>query len=150
MRAGGAPELECFVQEVRRTTPFFPFVAGRVALPFEWRGHDFSRGLLVLLDIYGTNRDPRVWEDADAFSPERFDGWTGDPFVPIPQGGGDPTVTHRCPGEWITAALTESAVRFLTGAITYDVPEQDLHVALSRMPARPASGFVIRRVRTTA
>lgn len=147
VRAGGTAEVEQFVNEVRRLSPFFPFVAGRVATPFEWRGHDFRPGLLVLLDLYGTNRDPRVWNDADDFRPERFDGRDDDPFAPIPQGGGDPRVTHRCPGEWITVALTAGSVRFLASEITYEVPDQDLHVDLSRMPTVPASGFVIRRVR---
>jgi len=39
------------------------------------------------------------------------------------------------------------AVRSLTRTITYEVPEQDLAVRLSRMPALPQSRFVIRSVR---
>ena len=147
VRAGGDAEREWFVQEVRRLTPFFPLVAGRVVEPFEWQGSDFPQGRWVLLDLYGTNRDPRVWDDPDDFRPERFDGWEGDPFALIPQGGGDHRVDHRCPGEWVTIELTKVAVRMLTQEIAYQVPSQDASVSLSRMPAVPKSGFVIRDVR---
>ena len=47
--------LTSFVQEVRRYYPFFPFTGGLVRQPFEWRGHKFSKGDRVLLDLYGTN-----------------------------------------------------------------------------------------------
>jgi|GEM_PF-5155946 len=38
------------------------------------------------------------------------------------------------------------AVQLLT-AMRYEVPRQDLPIALSRMPALPRSGLVISRVR---
>lgn len=98
VRDGSDPELEQFVQEVRRLAPFFPLVAGRVVEPFEWRESAFPHGRWVLLDLYGTNRDPRSWEEPDEFRPERFDRWEGDLFSLIPQGGGDHHRGHRCPG----------------------------------------------------
>ncbi|HEV7265269.1 MAG TPA: cytochrome P450 [Falsiroseomonas sp.] len=146
LRGGDDAALEAFAQEVRRLSPFFPAVAGRVQEPFDWRGHRFARGAWVVLDIYGSNRDPRSWTDPEAFRPARFHGHTENPFAPIPQGGGDHLAGHRCAGEWATIALMRSAVRLLTGAMRYEVPEQDLRVDLSRMPAQPASGFVIRGV----
>jgi len=39
------------------------------------------------------------------------------------------------------------AVGFLTGAIDYEVPAQDLTLRLSRMPAIPRSRFVMTQVR---
>jgi fatty-acid peroxygenase len=147
LRSGGDEELHAFVQEVRRTAPFFALTSGRVEEPFRWRGHDFAKGDWVMLDIYGTNRDPRVWEDPDRFDPERFAQWRGDPFTLIPQGGGDFLHGHRCAGEWITIELMKASVRFLTCDIEYGVPEQDLSVPLWRMPSVPRSGFVIHEVR---
>jgi fatty-acid peroxygenase len=142
-----APELvEPFVQEVRRFYPFFPAVAGRAVEATEWRGHPIPRGRRVLLDLYGTNRSPRVWEAPDEFQVERFVGWDGDPFTFIPQGGGDHLTGHRCPGEWATIALVKSAARALTGLMTYTVPPQDLRILPSRLPPRPESGFAIRDV----
>lgn len=132
---------------MRRLAPFFPLVAGRVLQPFEWRGYAFGTGRWVLVDIYGTNRDPHAWERPDELRPERFRAWNGDPFTLIPQGGSDHALTHRCPGEWITIELTKVAVEFLTSAITYDLPTQDLRVDLARMPALPESGSRIQRVR---
>ncbi|SEH10449.1 cytochrome P450 [Thermoleophilum album] len=147
VRAGGDGELEQFAQEVRRFYPFFPLVGGRVVKPFTWNGVEFPEGRRVLLDLYGTNRDPRHWEGPDEFRPERFQDWPGDPYTLIPQGGGDHRTNHRCPGEWSTIALTKVAVAFFGSSIEYDVPEQDLRVDLSRMPAIPRSGFVIANVR---
>jgi fatty-acid peroxygenase len=40
-------------------------------------------------------------------------------------------------------------VHFLNEGITYNVPPQDLRYDLTRMPTLPASGFVMRNVRTT-
>jgi fatty-acid peroxygenase len=140
-------DVHRFVQEVRRVAPFFPLISGRTKEAFSWNGHDFAEGDWAMLDLYGTNRDARAWDRPDAFEPDRFRDWDGDPFTLVPQGGGDVREDHRCPGEKLTIALMEVAVRFLTREVDYEVPEQDLHVALWRMPALPRSGFVIRGVR---
>lgn len=149
-RPEGAEDLEPFVQEVRRFFPFFPFVGGRVREQFEWRGHEFQEGAWVLLDLYGTNHDPRLWGDPESFRPERFHRWSGSAFTLIPQGAGDFATGHRCPGEWATIELMKRAVRLLVHEMAYEVPEQDLEVDLSRMPAIPGSRFTIRNVRQMA
>jgi len=143
----GDTYLKCFIHEVRRFYPFFPFVTARVRKNFEWRGHPFKKGRRVLLDLYGTNHDPRVWQRPDEFRPERFRGKQPSPFELIPQGGGDHFAGHRCAGEWVTTALMAGAVRFLTRTIRYDVPAQDLNISLSRAPAIPRSRFIMRNVR---
>jgi fatty-acid peroxygenase len=147
LQAGEDAYLGQFVQEVRRFYPFFPFVGGRALREFDWRGHRFPEGTWVLLDLYGTNHDARLWEEPEAFRPERFREGDGGPFSLIPQGGGDHHRNHRCAGEWATVALMESAVRLLTTGMRYEVPDQDLRVDLSRLPAIPKSRFVINSVR---
>lgn len=149
LEAGDGDYLECFVQEVRRFYPFFPLVGGRVQNGFEWKGYHFAQGIWVLLDLYGTNHDARVWDEPDVFRPERFRRWDRNAFNFISQGGGDHHESHRCPGEWITIELMKRAVTLLTMAMDYDVPEQDLRVDLSRMPAIPKSRFVITNARLT-
>ena len=136
-------QLEWFVQEVRRLAPFFPVVGGRVRQPFVWRGERFGEGAWMVLDIYGTNRDARTWDDPEAFRPERFAGWDGSSWNFVPQGAGPYLEGHRCPGEWMTIALMKQAVRFLARDLDYAVPEQDLSVDLARIPAIPASRFVM-------
>lgn len=145
-----AAYLEFFVQEVRRYYPFLPAVAARVAHDFEWNGFRLRARERVLLDLYGTNHDPRTWTDPDAFRPERFAAWDGSPLNVIPQGAGDHYRNHRCPGEWITIALTKAAVLFLARDVRYEVPEQDLSLEMSRMPALPRSRFVMTGVRRVA
>ena len=138
--------LEPFVQEVRRFYPFFPAVAARVHHGFTWPDIDFAEGARVLLDLYGSNHDPRTWPDPDQFRPERFVGWQGDPFTLIPQGAGDTATGHRCPGEQLTIELMKTAVQLFTQRIAYEVPAQDLHISLARMPALPASRFLVENV----
>jgi len=138
------PEL--FVQEVRRFYPFFPFLAARVRETFQWQGFEFPLGRKVLLDIYGTNRHPGLWPEPEAFRPERFREWNGSAFNFIPQGGGDHYHNHRCPGEWITIEVMKLGVRWLTRGMRYQIPEQDLQVRMSRLPALPKSRFLISGV----
>ena len=145
--SGADGSVEAFVQEVRRFYPFFPFVGGIARNAFDWRGHRFAPGTWFLLDLYGTDRDPRIWGDPDAFRPERFMQWKEDPYNFIPQGGGDHYHNHRCAGEWITISLMKCALCLLLDTMHYEVPRQDLRVSLSHMPAIPASRFRIREVR---
>ncbi|GAB3531237.1 fatty-acid peroxygenase [Pontibacter brevis] len=147
--AGEENYTELFVQEVRRFYPFAPFLGARARQNFEWQGYVFEKDQLVLLDVYGTLHDERLWERPTAFSPERFRYWEGSKFDFIPQGGGDYETGHRCAGEWITIEVMKQAVAFLTEAITYRVPNQDLHYSLRRMPTYPNSGFVMSNVRRT-
>jgi fatty-acid peroxygenase len=149
-QSGGDGAAERFVQEVRRFYPFFPSAVARVRQDFEWQGYRFSKGTRTMLDLYGTDHDPRAWEAPEEFRPERFRQWDGSPFNFIPQGGGDPAVHHRCPGEWITIELMKVALDFLAGRLAHDVPEQDLRIAYSRLPALPRSHFVISNVKVIA
>ncbi|MAD54989.1 cytochrome P450 [Stutzerimonas kunmingensis] len=149
LQSGDERDIGCFVQEVRRFYPFFPAISARVKEDFLWEGFAFGRGTLVLLDLYGTNHDSQLWEEADRFKPERFRSNSPSPYCFIPQGPGDPHVNHRCPGEGVAVALMSVAVRFLARSLQYEVPEQDLSITWDRLPALPRSHFVMRNARIT-
>jgi fatty-acid peroxygenase len=145
--AEGDHYRDLVIQEVRRFYPFAPFVGAKVKAPFEWKGHQFEPGTLVLLDIYGMHHDPAIWASPEEFRPERFRDWQPDAFDLLPQGGG-PRQGHRCPGEWITMHQVGLALHVLTRRVRFTAaPGQDLSFDLSRMPTRPRSGFVIQDVR---
>lgn len=139
--------VECFVQEVRRHYPFFPLIAARARDGFEWEGVRFAAGRLALLDLYGTDHDPRCWESPERFRPERFLQRTAGPFEFVPQGGGDPDRGHRCPGEAVALELTKAATLWLVEGLRYDVPDQALDPDMTRLPALPPDGFVIAGIR---
>jgi fatty-acid peroxygenase len=143
LAAGDRGLTHAFVQEVRRFYPFFPAVAARTACDFQWHGFQFTAGTRTLLDLHGTNRDPRVWEAPDTFRPERFLGREPGPFDMVPQGGARAEDHHRCPGEGITSCVLGHLLQRLA-ASDYELPAQDLRIRYDRMPAIPASGFVMR------
>lgn len=139
--------LRMFVQEVRRFYPFFPQLAARVRSDFQWKGFHFPQGLRVILDLYGTNHDARLWEAPESFNPQRFAQDEKQPYGFIPQGGGDYQAHHRCPGEIITIELLKVFLRFMTREISYNIPRQDLSFSLKVIPTLPASGLIIEKVR---
>jgi fatty-acid peroxygenase len=139
--------LEAFVQEVRRFYPFFPATASRVKTDFEFKGTHFAGGTRVMLDLYGTNHNRQSWDKPEEFRPERFLNWEENLYSFIPQGGGNPYQTHRCPGEKITVELMKAAAVFLARDIRYDLPPQDLTINKGKLPALPPSQFVMTNVR---
>jgi fatty-acid peroxygenase len=143
LAAGDAAFAEAFAHEVRRFYPFAPFIGGHAARRLEWDGERIPENAMVLLDLYGQNHDPQLWDDPYAFRPQRFLGREIGEFELVPQGGGDPRTNHRCPGEQITVALL-SALAVRLARLPFDVPEQDLSISLRRIPARPADGVVLR------
>lgn len=146
IQTGGPEYALWFTQEVRRFYPFAPLVGARVRTDFTWNGYKFPKGRLVLLDIYGTNHDRRIWDDPDEFRPERFKNREEGEFDFIPQGGGNHYTGHRCAGEWVTVETMKVAVEMLAN-MEYDIPEQDLDIDMTRMPTFPNSHFIIRNVK---
>ncbi|MGE0005408.1 MAG: cytochrome P450 [Parvibaculaceae bacterium] len=138
--------LERFAEEVRRLYPFFPFIGGKSRKTFDWKGCRIEEGTWMLLDLYGTNRDGRRFARLERLLPDRAPSWKTFGFDFVPQGGGDPALTHRCPGEAMTVALMVEATRLLVSSITYSVPPQDLSLGLGHIPARLKSGFVMRDI----
>lgn len=136
-----------FAEEVRRLYPFFPFVGGIARQPFSWEGYAFEAGDWVLLDLHGTNHDSRLFPHPHEFNPRRDLSWRYQDHAFVPQGAGDARSTHRCPGEALTVAAMREATRLLVEEMEYGIPEQDLHIAYNRIPARPPSGLVLGDVR---
>ncbi|NJP25115.1 cytochrome P450 [Microbispora hainanensis] len=134
---------EAFAHEVRRFYPFAPFVAGTAVKDLTWKGEQILADWLVLLDIWGQNHDPALWPHPYTFDPQRFIGRGIGPYDLIPQGGGDPVTGHRCPGEPVAVGLLKALAPRLA-KLDYTVPEQDLTISPYRIPARVASGFVLR------
>ncbi|WP_018922799.1 cytochrome P450 [Salsuginibacillus kocurii] len=138
---------QMFTQEVRRYYPFAPAMAAKVKKNFTWQNYKFKKNMLVVLDLFGTNRHPDAWENPGEFRPERFKNWKGSPFAFVPQGGGDHHTGHRCAGEWTTVMVMRSYFKYLTENVSFSVPDQDLSYDLTRMPTMPKSGVVISDVK---
>ena len=142
--ADGDPVVaEAFAHEVRRYYPFAPYIGGRAPEAVEFDGRRMPKNSMILLDLYGQNHDAGLWADPYAFRPERFVGRDIGADELIPQGGGDPRTGHRCPGEQITVALLAALAGELA-RLDFDVPEQDLTIALHRIPALPKSRVVLQ------
>ncbi len=144
--AGEHTELEAFAfaQEVRRTTPVAPALAGRARSYGEVDGVRIRPGDRLVLDVLGIHQDPDVWADPKAFRPDRFLTHEPGAFELVPQGGGHPS-GHRCPGESLALGLLVDTARALAPT-EYDVAgstEPDR----SRIPTLPEGGLVLTRVR---
>lgn len=143
LESGDEKYIQMFVQEVRRFYRFFPFVAAVVKKDCTWKGFKFEEGTLTILDLYGTNHDPEVWENHDVFNPNRFANWEGGLYDFIPQGGGDYFLGHWCAGEWVTIEVMKVGLDYLVNRMDYEIPEQDLSFSMVSLPSIPHSKIVI-------
>lgn len=145
--AGDSNYYEMFIKEVKRFYPFGPFLGAKVRKDFNWNHIEFKKGMLVLLDIYGTNHDSKIWTRPFDFWPERFAENKDDLFYFIPHGGGDSSSGHRCPGEGITTEIMKASLYLLVNKIEYEIPKQDLSFSLTKMPTLPESGFIMNNIK---
>jgi cytochrome P450 len=76
-------------------------------------GYDVPQGMLMIMNVWAINRDPKYWVDAEAFKPERFEGtsvdFRGMDFQFLPFGGG----RRMCPGMTLAHANIELALATL-------------------------------------
>jgi cytochrome P450 len=97
--------LAAVVNETLRVRPVVPVVARMLQQPLAVAGHTLPAGTRVVPAIYLVNRNPRVYELATEFMPERFLSDPPETFSWIPFGGG----IRRCIG----AAFAQLEMRLI-------------------------------------
>ena len=140
--ASNGAARDAFAHEVRRFFPFVPVLAGRLTGDYVGPGARLRRGDRVVLDVPGTNYDPRTFDRPELFAPERFLEQRPGPFAFVPQGGGHPESGHRCPGERAAMGLLTETLRVLSGVEL--TTRSDVRVDARRIPTLPTDGLVVR------
>ncbi|MFT7246040.1 MAG: cytochrome P450 [Candidatus Azotimanducaceae bacterium] len=109
--------LKNAIEEALRLEPPVLALSRLVPQTFDYKGHTFKKGQLILLSIAGANRDPKVAQDPEAFNIHR------DAFEHISFGHG----IHLCLGMPLARLEAEVALNQLLDRFPYcTLPEQDL------------------------
>ncbi|EJU00730.1 cytochrome P450 [Dacryopinax primogenitus] len=67
------PHIEALVKEVLRWRPPVPMSIGHAASEdFEYKGYTIPKGAVVVANLYGIGRDPKLYSDGERFDPARF------------------------------------------------------------------------------
>jgi cytochrome P450 len=103
------PYLDATIKETLRLRPVIPLVGRVLQKPTRIAGYDLPAGTSVACCIYLAQRNPEVYPDPEAFSPERFLGMQPDPASYLPFGGG----IRRCVG----ASFAQYEMKVVLGTI---------------------------------
>jgi cytochrome P450 len=91
------PYLRCVINETLRLYPVAPLLLPHFSSKdCTLGGFQIPGGTILLVNAWGIQRDPKLWEEPARFKPERFEGFNGesDKFKFIPFGTG----RRACPG----------------------------------------------------
>jgi cytochrome P450 len=115
---GGETYMTAVVNETLRVRPVVPIVVRVLQEELRVGSHVLPAGTRVVPSIYLTNRNPRVYGDAEEFRPERFLEDAPDTFSWIPFGGG----IRRCIGASFAQLEMRLMLRTMLGELQPSVP----------------------------
>ncbi|KAG1365385.1 Cytochrome P450 71A9 [Cocos nucifera] len=115
--------LKLVVKEVLRLHPPGPLLIPRECMQdCEINGYDIPKKTRAYVNAWAINRDPRHWQDAEAFMPERFEDndidFKGQHFQFLPFGSG----RRICPGMSLGMATIDLALANLLYRFDWDLP----------------------------
>jgi cytochrome P450 len=129
LREGDRAYLAATAKEVMRVRTVVPVAAARTMLP---------DGKTVLIDAHTLHHDPELWEEPEAFRPERFLEGQPQPYSYLPFGGG----AHRCLGAALAMLELETAIARITERFDLEPvgpPERPSRRGVTLVPARGAT-----------
>ncbi|CAL4923343.1 unnamed protein product [Urochloa decumbens] len=99
IQAADLPYLKLVIKDTLRLHPPVPLLVPRESIEeCEIEGYKIPARSRVIVNAWAIGRDPKYWDDADEFKPERFEGNTmdfmGSSYEYIPFGAG----RRMCPG----------------------------------------------------
>ncbi|CAH8286215.1 unnamed protein product [Eruca vesicaria subsp. sativa] len=106
------PYLRCVIYETLRLYPLAPLLLPHCSSKkFKLGNYEIPENTMLFVNVWAVHRDGELWEDADVFKPERFEGFVGerDGFRFLPFGLG----RRACPG----TALGMRTVALAVGAL---------------------------------
>uniref|UniRef100_A0A453QEP8 Cytochrome P450 71D7 n=1 Tax=Aegilops tauschii subsp. strangulata TaxID=200361 RepID=A0A453QEP8_AEGTS len=115
--------IKAIILETMRLHPAAPLLLPREARePCKILGYDVPKGTTVLVNAWAIGRDPKHWEDAEEFKPERFESgmvdFKGTDFEYIPFGAG----RRMCPGMMFAQASIEIVLAALLYHFDWELP----------------------------
>ncbi|KAB2621277.1 cytochrome P450 71D8-like [Pyrus ussuriensis x Pyrus communis] len=120
-RAMKKAQAELVIRETLRLHPP-PFIPRQASEKCTIGGYDIPTEATVFINAWGLGRDPKYWENADCFLPERFQGssvdFRGTNFELVPFGGG----RRMCPGISFATASIELALSHLLYHFDWKLP----------------------------
>ncbi|KAF8691311.1 hypothetical protein HU200_040437 [Digitaria exilis] len=131
---------------IKETLRFHPVVP--LLLPRECQesckimGYDVPKGATVFINVWAINRDPKYWDDAMAFKPERFEAgmvdFKGTDFEYTPFGAG----RRMCPGMAFAQASMELVLAALLYHFDWELPGE---TPPSELDMSEEMGLTVRR-----
>ncbi|CAH8266849.1 unnamed protein product [Arabidopsis lyrata] len=118
--------FKLMVKEILRLHPTTPLLLPREASShFKVQGYDIPAKTQILVNLYAMGRDPKLWENADEFNPDRFldssIDYKGKNYELLPFGSG----RRICPGMAMGTMLVELALLNLLYFFDWGLPEKD-------------------------
>ncbi|KAL4385180.1 hypothetical protein GQ457_15G000600 [Hibiscus cannabinus] len=132
--------LRCIIKETFRLHPPAPLMSPRqTSSGVTLGGYDIPPGTRVLVNVWAIQRDPKLWEMAEVFYPERFENGTFDfkdqkSFEFIPFGMG----RRSCPGMGFGLVAVEYIMASLLHWFDWKLPD---HVAPENLDITEAFGL---------
>ncbi len=133
------------IKETLRLRPVVPITARKLTMPFEVAGRTYPTGTVLMPSIFLLHRNPDVYEEPEAFRPERFLGREPPPYAWIPFGGG----ARRCLGSGFALAEMRVVMRAVLMQMDLEAAssadERMVRRAFTLSPARGATVIATRR-----
>ncbi|TKV90171.1 hypothetical protein SEVIR_9G011000v4 [Setaria viridis] len=141
LQASNLRYLKLVVKEALRLHPPAPLLVPRESIePCELDGYTIPAKSRVVINAFAIGRDPKYWDDAEEFKPERFeDGgvdFMGGSFEFLPFGAG----RRMCPGFNYGLASMELALVGMLYHFDWSLPEGVAEVDMEEAP-----GLGVRR-----
>jgi cytochrome P450 len=136
-KAYGALEyLDATCKEILRIYPIVPSVFREVVRPFSVAGYLLEPGTIVSPSVYLAHHQADLYEDPDAFDPERFLRRTYSPYEYLPFGGG----ARRCVGMSLAVYEMKIILATLLERFELEVAQGQSVVPIRRSVTMGASG----------
>ncbi|XLT48831.1 phenylacetaldehyde oxime monooxygenase CYP71AN24-like [Arachis hypogaea] len=127
--------MKCVIKEALRLHPPGPLLIPRETVnSVEIKGYHIPKKVTVYINLYAIHRDPKLWDNAEEFIPERFEGnqqvdYKVKDFQLIPFGIG----RRGCPGISFGVASVEYMMANLLYWFDWKVPNNNNNGALIDM-----------------